>query len=269
MRWIAVLVMLPVAGVFGELEVDTVFPDRYQAHAVEVYRTATLALRDPHFHDELFPGICSDITELFNGLIDSSLNNDDSGNGMLDASLILQLEPRGWPDGPGSLVLAEGQCTAPAETSACSVTEPGPSTWYESSADELCRAPIPGTVRPYSTPVPTITGPCFATPPATIELALDEIVLELKAATVAGSWLAIGQGSISPGLLRGFLSEDDADAIIIPPEIDIIGGQPLSALLPGGTGNCAAHSDMDELDGVSGWWFYFELAAESVPLLTD
>jgi len=46
--------------------------------------------------------------------------------------------------------------------------------------------------------------------------------------------------------------------------VPLIGGQPLSALLPGGAGNCAAGDDRDMLNGEPGWWFYFAIEAERV-----
>ena len=67
--------------------------------------------------------------------------------------------------------------------------------------------------------------------------------------------------------MRGFVSETDADNTILPAGLPIIGGLPLSALLPGGTGNCAAHDDRDMLEGVRGWWFYLNFSAERIQAL--
>lgn len=53
--------------------------------------------------------------------------------------------------------------------------------------------------------------------------------------------------------------------ILLPADLPVVGGQPLSILLPGGTGNCAGHDDCDLFEGVTGWWFYFEYVAEPVP----
>ncbi|MCU0757367.1 MAG: hypothetical protein MUE46_20025 [Xanthomonadales bacterium] len=71
---------------------------------------------------------------------------------------------------------------------------------------------------------------------------------------------------LRPGLLRGFLTEAAADATLLPADLPVIGGRPLSSLFRGGTGNCSTGpSDKDTLDGVSGWWFYFEIRAVPVP----
>lgn len=267
---------LAVAGTGGELTVGQSFPDRFEVHETRLFRMDALNLRDPHLFAtvEVFPGteLCLDVTDdgedgvpSFNGNLNDSLNSDSDDDGFLDTSILLRFEPIGWPGQPGNLLLTEGQCTAPVETTQCAVTDPGPGDWFESTPDQLCRAALPGTVQPYDPPVPSIAGPCFATAPADIALTFDGVELDLENATLAGDWSSIDDGDIPGGLLRGFLAEDDADAIIIPEEIEVIGGQPLSALLPGGSGNCSELDDTDTLDGVTGWWFYFEYQAESVP----
>ena len=47
-------------------------------------------------------------------------------------------------------------------------------------------------------------------------------------------------------------------------DLPIVGGQPITVLLPGGAGNCAAHDDRDIANGVSGWWFYFNFPGDAV-----
>jgi len=81
-----------------------------------------------------------------------------------------------------------------------------------------------------------------------------------SAATYAGDPPAL----LADGLLLGFVSKADADATIVPASFPIFGGQPLSSLLPGGAGNCAAHSDLDLDNGVQGWYFYFNFTATRV-----
>ena len=202
----------------------------------------------------------------FNGIIDATINDDDDGDGVLDASPLLVLEPRGWPEGPGAVALVAGACTAPAETTSCQTVDPPSTRWFNSLTDGLCRGPLTGTVNDeYDPAVSAINGPCFATHPAALTLAVQELPLNLTAATIAGDWSMIADGVIGPALLRGFLSEAEAEAIVFPDDIDVIGGQTLASLLAGGPGNCATVSDMDELDGVDGWWFYFDIEATRPP----
>jgi len=68
-----------------------------------------------------------------------------------------------------------------------------------------------------------------------------------------------------PGLLMGFLYESDADTILLPDDTPLVGGQPLSSVLPGGNNCCAPGDDRDTLEGNSGWWFYFNWVGDSVP----
>lgn len=181
-----------------EIEVDTILPDRLEAQASELFRINRLALRDPHLFIEVEPipgfALCVDATESvsddlpsFNGVIDAAINGDDNGDGFLDASPLLVLKPRGWPDSPGALALVSGACTAPAETTSCEFIDPLQTRWFDSRADGVCRGPLAGTVSGYDPAAPTIAGPCFATHPASLTLAIQELPLNLSAATIAGN----------------------------------------------------------------------------------
>jgi hypothetical protein len=90
----------------------------------------------------------------------------------------------------------------------------------------------------------------------------------LHDAQIAAKFNADPATTLSNGLVRGFLSEADADATIIPPSNPLIGSQPLSSLLPGGSGNCEPHSDKDVDGDTVGWWFYFNFTAARVGLET-
>ena len=67
------------------------------------------------------------------------------------------------------------------------------------------------------------------------------------------------------GLIRGFISEADADATIIPASLPVVGGEPLSKLLPGGKENPAGHDDRDVREAVTGWWVYLNFTATRTP----
>lgn len=276
MRWMTVvslLFLLPNGSGAEELEVDGRFPDRFETVEQHAYRISALSLRDPHLFVEVdfgFP-LCLDATDSpgfdlpgFNEIINETINEDSTDDGFLDASPLLVFSPVGWPSGPGRLRLADGECTAPAAGTSCVIQGESPGVGIDSRSEGLCRGPLKGTVRPYNPPVSGIEGPCFAGPAQTLELALDDLLLGLNAASISGSWQGLDDGQIAPGLLRGFMAEKVADALLIPEEIDLIGGQPLSSLLPGGAGNCNSGDDRSEFDGVMGWWFYFEYQAEQV-----
>ncbi len=255
-----------------ELAVDTVFFDGWESFQGDLLRINLLALRDPHLYvDTGFPFGCLDITDQgdplglapgFNPALNQSLNNDGSGDGFLDASPLLLIEPFAAGASPGRVWLADGRCSAPAATTSCEILTAGLPQPYESAPlDGLCRGPLPDTTSGYQPPVLAVEDPCFASAPADGVLELQGIALELVDSSLAGSWVDAADGLVTAGLLRGFLSEEDADAIVLPEELDFVGGQPLSVLLPGGAGNCAPGDDRDVHQGVTGWWFYLEFDA--------
>jgi hypothetical protein len=73
----------------------------------------------------------------------------------------------------------------------------------------------------------------------------------------------MGTTSLINGVLRGFLTEADADNTNIAFFGPITA--PLSSFLPGGDHNCASFSDKDTLNSTPGWWIYLNFTAESVP----
>jgi len=87
------------------------------------------------------------------------------------------------------------------------------------------------------------------------------IPVTLTSAQVAARYVGNPAMSMTNGLLRGFISEADANATIIPASFPIVGGRPLSSLLAGGTNACPGHSDKDTNNGVVGWWFYMNFPA--------
>ena len=91
---------------------------------------------------------------------------------------------------------------------------------------------------------------------------LGDLAVTLGDVQLAGTFVGeVLVTSLESGLIRGFLSETDADLLLLPKDLPIVGGQPLSVLLPGGTNNCAFGDDRDMHEGVLGWWFYFNYTA--------
>lgn len=244
-----------------ELPVERLFEDGLETFAPDVLRLSRLELRDPHLFAQVI--ICADVTAAFNDQIDSNINSDADGDGFLDASPLLLMEPFA-PPLQGRMVQTGGICSAPATTAECLPIAPGPARPFEVRDSTLCRAALPGTISGYQPSVPSINGPCFTDSPQTAQQSLNGLMLELQQASLAGSYTSTAPDRIESGLLRGFIRETDADLLLIPADVPLIGGQPLSALLPGGAGNCAAGDDRDTLDGQTGWWFYFSIQAERV-----
>jgi hypothetical protein len=238
--------------------------------APTAFRMSDLDLRDPHMFVS-FIG-CQDITDTtlagfsVNGELQTSIQTDDDGDGKLDLSPLIVFSPLDQTvPSSGSVDFLFGDCTAPAATTSCT---PGSSTINTVGYDNMsaqCLTFVAGTVRPYTPAVTSTSGPCFVGAPFTLTLDLGGIPVTLSDAQIAATYVGSPASTLANGLVRGFISEADANNTTIPNTFPVVGGQPLSALLPGGTGNCAAHSDKDMNGAVVGWWFYFNFPAATVP----
>jgi hypothetical protein len=133
-------------------------------------------------------------------------------------------------------------------------------------ATGTCLGPEPGTVRPYNPGVTSATGPCYASAPETLHLDIEGIQLTLTNAQIGGTYVGNPAERMVNGLIRGFISEAEANMITLPANLPVVGGAALSSILRGGRGNCASGSDKDMgPGGVPGWWLYFNFTASAVP----
>ena len=108
------------------------------------------------------------------------------------------------------------------------------------------------------------------TAPVSLTITLSGIPVPLRDARLAATYSGNPAQTVLNGLLMGFISETDADNTILPANLPLIGGKPLSIVLPGGDPagpdrNCATFSDKDTNNGVVGWWFYLNFSAAKVP----
>ncbi len=242
----------------------------------DVFRMSDLDLRDPHVYISPLPFTCFDFTDAdvpgvpgsaFNGQLAAAITTDGDGDGFLDTSLLLEFRPFDELASALRLDFGSGLCTAPMAGTSCA---PDPAavpqtTAYDGLTAGTCLAPVSGTTYPpYAPEISTPTAPCFISVARRIVFDLNGVGLPLSELELGGEWTATPVAGFVNGLMRGFLSEADAANVLLPPGIPIVGGQPISVLLPGGTGNCAAHDDRDLLNGVSGWWFYFNFPADAV-----
>src|SRR5262249_315890 len=139
-------------------------------------------------------------------------------------------------------------CTSPMATTSCAPGAGGvtASTTATNMSGGQCLSAIAGTTHPYTPAITNTTAPCFVTntvPAVTINL--GGIPVTLRDARIAGTYVGNPATSLANGLLVGFISETDANATIIPTSFPLVGGQPLSKLLAGGTGACPTYSDKD------------------------
>ncbi len=241
----------------------------------EVFRLSDLDLRDPHLY--VNPGFgCFDFTDqdlplfsgsAFNGQLQAAITGDSQPDGLLDSSYLLEFRPFDETAIALRLDIGGGLCTAPMAGTSCA---PDPASLpqtagYDGLAAGSCLAALSGTTYPPYTPEVTgVAGPCFVSAPRRVVFDLNGVSLPLAQLQIAGDWTAVPVSGFPTGLMRGFLSEAEAANVLLPASLPIVGGDPITVLLPGGAGNCAAHDDRDSLNGVSGWWFYFNFPADAV-----
>lgn len=250
-----------------------------------VFRTSDLDLRDPHLFTAIpgFPGFgCIDFTDdgfplglapSFNAQLEAAITGDADGDGLLDLARLLAFRPLDFPVVASRLDEGDGACTWPTVTEICDWRRPPvPVTVpYDGVTAGACLEPVAGTTSGYDPAVPTAGAACFVTAPRTATIDFAGVPLTLLDAQSAGRFQfappPLGIFGLTSGLQRGFLTEAAADATFIPADIPVIGGRPISSLLPGGTGSCAPGDDRDVHLGQSGWWFYFELEADLIGFL--
>ena len=265
---VALATMLAAPATATEL----IFRDTMERRLETVFRDDSLALRDPHVFADVPVFGCVDFTDQpipgtefsLNGEIDTALNNDADGDDLLDLSPLTALDIAD-PQAVGPMVTRlQGACPAPAPPMSCGAAAQPPAAQPAENRDSgNCLAPVPGTTSGYMPGVPTIGAPCFATRAATLTTELNGLSIPLQGARL-GATRVDGGMALAPVLTLGFLRESDADQIPLPQDIPLLGGEPLSSILPGGAGNCAAGDDRDTFEGESGWWFYLESSAMPV-----
>jgi len=252
-----------------------------------------LVVKDPHVYAVLPLFGCTDITNViplspgnsFNEIIAEDLAGDEDGDGFLDlAPIIVFLDPQSIttgigaaggfeidPNDPGGEAAFHfARCSWPPEGSACGQDLEVPVSYaeYTNGISGTCLAPFPGTTRPYDPPVVTPAGPCFVSDPFSMELRFGGLTVPLVDAQAAATYDAPFE--LVDGLIRGFLEEAVADSVVFDAGIPLVGGQPLSSVLPGGDGCCANHDDRDlGVDGATpGWWIYLNFRAMNVTLVS-
>jgi cysteine-rich repeat protein len=237
---------------------------------IVAFRFSDLDLRDPHVFVN-FLG-CRDVTDTplvgfsVNGELQTNIQTDDDADGQLDLSPVLVFRAYSQTAATQPIELHFADCTAPMSSTSCMASGGTVTTATATNmAGGQCLAALAGTLFPYTPAVTATTAPCFVTNAVTVTLDLGGIPITLQDAQVAATYVGNPATTFTNGLLRGFITEADANATIIPSSFPLVGGMPLSSLLPGGSGNCASHSDKDTNGGVMGWWFYLNFPASRVP----
>jgi hypothetical protein len=260
-KWLLLLCVTAVSA-------DEIHTNQFEA--LVATRASQLVIKDPHF---LIPvsTLCLDRTADVNNELDIVLTQDNDGDGYLDLNWVTLYhsdQPRHLSGLPIGGDFHQPDCPSPLFSAPCELSVPllgDINTAVE--ATDLCLGVIAGTDSGYLPAITETNGPCHVTDPVDLTLNLGTLVLPLRDYQQALNYQD-GNLNYTDGLHRGFLTEADADATLIPPTVPFVGGQPLSLILPGGTGNCALTDDRDThpMHG-SGWWFYFNSVGDLVETL--
>jgi hypothetical protein len=244
------------------------------------YRVTAITIQDPHIYLDANNGTCADLTGIVNSsTLPNAIKNDDDSDGYADLSWVHSFIPLDQAAATNRYELVYAKCEPnpdPAATTcfADPLTDRVATTANNKDTGS-CLTVLPNTTTAaYNTP-PTITNaPCFVTDALTLDLKLGSLVVPLANLEIAAEYVSDPATGLINGLLRGFVSEADAAATIIPSTIILVGGKQLSEILAGGItpGSCTVGGtpigdDRDTGPDLStrGWYFYVNFVAEPVP----
>jgi hypothetical protein len=227
-------------------------------------------LRDPHAYPSALG--CIDATGLANSLIATELVADDEPDGMYDLNLLAVFPNLNQPPAPGGTIeVRTGECTAVPGAEVCNPdANPPNTTTYVNQSSGTCVSTVAGTTGPdnigaYTPAVGTPTAPCAGSIPTTITFNLGLFTIPLEDVQVGATYVGTPATALANGLIKGFISEATANAVVVPLPPAFGGNTPLSALLAGGVGNCSALDDRDTGPGAqSGWYIYLNFTAHAV-----
>jgi len=221
------------------------------------FRFTTMTLQDPH----AFAFGALDVNGTVNDEIEKGMTMDTTPmDGNLDLSVVVVFDSldQAASSGTGALVFPE--CSAPADGTACSLPSGADvNTTTFTNMSSTCLDVVADTTTDYNpaTPVVATAAPCFVSDPQAVDVLLGSLTVPLIEAQLAATYVGDPATELEGGLVRGYLTQAAADASIIPDDIAVVGGMPLSAIL--------RVEDKDTgPDGEDGWWFYINFTAEKV-----
>lgn len=242
----------------------------------DAFRVDSLELREPRIWVDI--GVCVDVTDpnflgvSINELIADAITMDSEPDGLLDASIVSVFRPLEQPPASGALAeIHTADCTVPFGGEVCSPGgQPPGLTSYTNQSSGTCVTPVAGTTGPgnigtYPPGISTPAADCYASQQIDTTFDLAGIQIDLENVVEGATYVGNPATSLSDGLIVGFLSKADADGIILPMDLPIVGGQPLSNFLAGDADSCATSNDTDiGPSGAVGWYFYLNFTAHEV-----
>ena len=242
-------------------------------------RITSLTLADPHIFF-FNTGACADLTSVANmSTFPDAITDDVDGDGIADLNIINVFKPLDPAVTTHPFELVFGDCL-PSADPAMTSCEANPTTGripltITDMASGECLGVVPDSVtESYGTPPATPQGPCFFSDEFTGDVALGSLTIPLQGAQVAATYSGDPADGLIDGLIRGFVSETDAEAALIPDTVILIGGRSLHDVLAGGIEPASCDVGMtpigDDRDvgpdsTTAGWWFYVNFTAAAVP----
>jgi cysteine-rich repeat protein len=243
------------------------------------FRVISIAVKDPHIYFDNGTGGCADLTSIVNtSVVPDNLEQDTNGDGCAEIAWLNMFKPLDRTAATNPYELVYG-CCAPSPDPAATTCEADPLTerlvvTANNMAGGECLGVVAGTLtEAYATPPETPMGPCFVTDEFDAVIKMGDLSVPLTDGNIAATYDADPATGLISGLIRGFVTEADAQATIIPIDVVLVGGKSLAEVLAGGIapGSCTIGSDPigDDRDtgpgGASGWWFYVNFTATTIP----
>ncbi len=223
------------------------------------YRVNSIAIADPHFYD---PILCAaDITDMVNTQLNDGVTMDTDNDGNLDLNLMLLFNPLDQAGSGGDTDFATGECKVPLEDPFCNFGADGTSTPTTYANADGCLTPDPAHLSHGD--IPQVPGPCFTTGVLdTYTLSLGDFSLPLQMLEISATYEGDPATDMTNGVLRGFLTEEDAENTVLPEDIPVVGGRPIADLL-------CKEDEKDDLNGTSGWWMYVRFTGNAATWLPE
>ncbi len=232
--------------------------------APTAFRIDSMVLDDPDIYVNALG--CFKLTSTINTQIATNLTGDANSDGLYDLSPVLVFRPLAQHAASSDMdfllaacKVADGSCSGAGITNyAAPANNHVSGVCLQAAADHTNGAAV-------NKP----TNNCFVNDPVTLQISLQGALITLQDAQIAAVYSADPATGLTTGLIRGFLSQADADATTLPASIPLVGGQPVAALLGGDEFCGTGHNDEDTYNGARGWFFYLNFTATKVPSYTE
>ncbi|MGB1278002.1 MAG: hypothetical protein ACPG77_19815, partial [Nannocystaceae bacterium] len=187
----------------------------------DIFRINSIEIADPHFYD---PILCAaDITGMVNPQLSDGVTMDTDDDGKLDLNLMLLYD--GFDQNTdGDCDFATGECLVPLADPFCNFGDNGSAEPTSYMNADACLMPDPDHLSHGD--IPQVAGPCFTTsllPSYT--LSLGDFSLPLQNLEISATYVGDPATEMTNGILRGFLTEEDAMSTVLPEDIPVVGGR--------------------------------------------